>query len=154
MIWGLVVILTILPARIKNEWNNIIHKNNILFCIFLILLIFISNEISAQYYYSDNRKIPLIVDSTKVLIKFDEFCTDENINFIIDNINRINSVKIDQFNLDGFVICSLSVYNNIYNFVDSLYNIEGIYLAEPFYLSSNGNPLPIGETFCVGLKFS
>jgi len=114
-----------------------------------IMVILFSSVGWSQFYYGSNGQIPLRVDSNKVTIKFDETFSPQNQGAILDAIDRIVYQLEDENMIDRFVACSLSTGDGLYDFLDSLIAVPGIYLAEPYYLSVNDNPVVAGEHFCV-----
>ena len=87
-----------------------------------------------QYYYSDGQQIPLNVDSLKICIKFDGGIQQQSQASIIASIGRIVSTIDDVHTIDFFQVCSLATGANYGNFLDSVQEIDGIYLVEPYYL--------------------
>ncbi len=68
----------------------------------LIILISASSIKAQYYYYSDNREIPLTIDSTKLLIKPDLY--NWNSDDFIQDYERIDSVIGLNPNYDGYMV--------------------------------------------------
>jgi subtilisin family serine protease len=104
---------------------------------------------SGQFYYGSDGPISLKIDSLKVTIKFDATISPSAKQELIESIGRIVGTVEDDHMVDGFVACTLSTRVNYDLFLDSLDNLDGIYLVEPYYLSENDLALVVGEGFCV-----
>lgn len=66
-------------------------KRIILLSIFIIVIV-CAHNICAQYYYSDNRQIPLLIDSTKIAILFDAPYSQDFIKDFVEFHERIDSL--------------------------------------------------------------
>ncbi len=100
----------------------------------------------AQYYYSDGRQVPLFIDSTKVLVLFDD---DWPYNFNEFEINypRVDSIE-SMATIDDFQIIALNESENLDNFIDSLRADYRVRLANPFYTNDIDSSILIGRTIC------
>lgn len=79
-------------------------------CLLLaIYVILISNSnVVAQFYYNDGLQVPLIIDSTKVCIKFESIIAPHDQPSILSSLTRFVEVLNDEYAIDGFVVCSIS----------------------------------------------
>jgi len=127
-------------------------RAGLLICLCLIMVM--ASGLSAQYYYCHDEMIPLSIDSTKVLIKFDNQFSPSSQAALLSQIERITSIVDDNQILDDFVCCSLSAGSGYNDFLDSLDPIAGIYLVEPYYLDQYGYPIPVGEQFIVAFELT
>jgi len=109
---------------------------------------------NAQHYYGGDGPIPLYVDSTKVLIKFDPDIPFLDLGEILDAIPRITSVIENEEAIDNFIVCSLQVSTGYYQFLDSLNSVYGILFSEPYYVLNDGTPIMVGQTICIGFNGS
>lgn len=116
---------------------------------FITLLLIIPRISTAQYYYSYDKQILLNIDSTKVTIKFRSDLDETSISNIIGQNKRINNILDEYQTMDDFIVCSLSISQDYFTFIDSLKSINGIYLVEPFYKNSSGFAQLEGEKFVV-----
>jgi subtilisin family serine protease len=108
--------------------------------------------VNAQHYYGSAGPIQLNVDSTKVLIKFDPDLPVLNQGEVINSIPRISAVIEDESVIDTFIVCSLEISSNYYQFLDSLQTINGILFSEPYYVLGDGTPVLVGRTVCIGFE--
>jgi len=114
-------------------------------CIFLL---YMSNLSHSGFYYNPQGIVELDIDSSKVLVKFVETRSD-TAQSILDSIYRIVSVLPDETTIDGFLCCSLMTGQGYNQFIDSLEEVDAIYLVEPYYTYNGSHPMPVGETFIV-----
>lgn len=91
-------------------------------------------------------------DSLKVTIQFDESLLLSQRDSIVADIGRIGSILDDANVYHGFVACSLVAGQGYLSFLDSLRNVEGVLLVEPYYVTDSGHPWLVGESFCLGLN--
>jgi hypothetical protein len=115
----------------------------------LTIMVLIVSSVSGQFWYGVNGSVPLKIDSLKVTIKFDN---GFSYNQLLQSVDRIVEVVEDNHLIDGFLACSLSTGLDYNVFLDSLDTLDGVYLAEPYYLSENGYPMLVGEKFCVAFN--
>ena len=113
--------------------------------VLVVLLFAIIQNTNAEYYYSDNRQIVLNVDSTKVLILFD----DDPFQFeaFMLSYPRIDSVKA-AFGQDGFKVTEINTGANLEQFLDSLLLDPRVSLANPYFTNSQDSALMVGRTIC------
>ncbi len=119
------------------------------FVSFGIAALLLSSGALAQspYYYYPKGTIPLRIDSSRVAIKFEAALTPFVKSAFIESIGRIEAVVNDSSALDDFDVCSLSTGIGYESFLDSLDTLPGIYLVEPYYLTLDGDPFPVGAAF-------
>lgn len=115
----------------------------------MALVIFAIGTTSAQHYYGGGHTIPLKIDSTKIMIKFDPMVFGDDMTNVIGSINRIVSVVTDDHAVDGFIACSLSTSSGYDSFLDSVQAMYQILGTEPFYLNSLDSAFLVGLRFCV-----
>lgn len=115
----------------------------------VILLVLLNSLAYGQFYYYHDEQIPLYVDSSKVSIKFSNEVSQDDQLTILSSYSRIEGVVSDSSAIDYFITCSLSTGECYDAFIDSLANEEGIYLAEPYYLTEYAIPMPVGDGFFV-----
>lgn len=108
----------------------------------------------AQFYYSSGRQNILNVDSSKVCLKFDPTASQQDQENIIASIDRIISFLVDEHEIDEFKVCTLATSENYESFLDSIQEIEGIYLVEPFYHNNLDSVFLVGDRFCVAFNQS
>ena len=101
----------------------------------LALFVLSTPILLGQYYFSDERQIPLSVDSSKLLILFDQDLSF-NIDDIIDDYQRIDSIS-DYTTVEGFRVASLSHAENYSDFLDSLRQNIHVSMANPYFVSSH-----------------
>ncbi len=114
----------------------------------LLLIVLVSSSF-AQHYYGNGQQIPLQIDSTKLVLKFDSSFGPINEEGILNSINRILTAYIEDPVNDGFIICSLSTSNNYFSFIDSLRQINTIDFVEPFYIGFDSSGMLVGTAFYV-----
>jgi subtilisin family serine protease len=115
---------------------------------FSIGIFLLSSTAIAQFYYGSHGPVPLKVDSSRVLIKFDQFMPSSPQD-IMASIHRIVGEIPDSHLIDDFVACTLSTGLGYNQFIDSLHTVNGIYLAEPYYRNASDSPMVVGEEFAV-----
>ncbi|MEW6052087.1 MAG: S8 family serine peptidase [Candidatus Zixiibacteriota bacterium] len=118
-------------------------------CYLSVVIVVLAAGIRAQFYHGTDGMVPLGIDSTKVVVKFDAGASPQDVS---SRIARIVVIVQDTNMLPGFVACSLSVTDGYMAFVDSLNNAEGIYLGEPYYYFPSGLPATVGETFVAAFN--
>jgi len=114
-------------------------------CVLTILVL--SNEILSQTYWGDGKKIQLEVDSTMILIKFDNELSNDEREQLISQTEVIDGILDDGSAIDGFVKCSLNAFESYDRLLDSLQQSASISLTEPCYRSPMGTPFPVGSRF-------
>jgi len=119
----------------------------ILIC-FAVIFFMVGQGI-AQHYYSGGQTIPLNIDSSKIIIKFDEGLGSIERQSLLIGIGRITEQLIDDHVIDGFVACSLSTGDGYDSFIDSVSGVDGVYLVEPYYLNQYDSAFLVGTRFCV-----
>lgn len=121
----------------------------------LISVIFLSHsDVLAQYYYNDGQQIPLIIDSSKICIKFESIIAPHDQPSILSSLTRFVEVLNDEYAVDGFVVCSLSNRENLELYFDSVQDVDGILLIEPYYNTESGIPFVVGDRFSVAFDVS
>jgi hypothetical protein len=108
----------------------------------------------SQYFYSGGATVPLYVDSTRVLICFDEQFGGQDQTSLLASISRIDSVASDDHVTDGFIACALAVSAGYAQFLDSVQAIEGVYRVEPYYVNDLDSSFLVGLSFCVAFDES
>jgi subtilisin family serine protease len=111
-----------------------------------ILALAFSFNANADYYYSDNRQIPLFIDSTKVLILFDD---DYQFNYDVFFMQypRIDSL-ITSFAQDQFRVAEINSGGNLNAFMDSLLQDYRVALVNPYFKNRKDSSLFVGRTIC------
>ena len=120
----------------------------------LVVFLIAAQSSFGQYYFSGSGTIPLLTDSSKLVINFDEEFGTQQQEALLSSIGRIDSVLIDDHVIDGFVACALSTGQGYYDFIDSVEAIAGVYLVEPYYLYEQDSAFLVGLTFCVAFEES
>ncbi len=103
---------------------------------------------TAQYYYSDGRQIPLLIDSGKVTIAFKEEVLLDTIGLFADNYDRIDSLIWNAENIEDFRTFALNSADGYDEFVDTLRNDANVRRVNPYYMYAPGKKLLVGESFC------
>lgn len=116
---------------------------------FWLLAAAASPPANAQYYYSGGGTIPLRIDSTRIVVGFDESVGPQNGESILAAIPRVSGVLVDDHTIDDMIACGLSSGYGYGEFLDSLRGIDGIYCVEPYYLDEFDSSAVVGLTFCV-----
>lgn len=114
------------------------------FISFMLMIMF--NSVYAYYYYSDNRQIPLKVDSTKALILLDDeysFNSEE----IKEAYQRIDSIS-DYSVYENFRVVNISTGVSLEEFIDSLNYDYRIVFANPYFISRDSVPKLVGRSIC------
>ncbi|MFH1700816.1 MAG: S8 family serine peptidase [Candidatus Zixiibacteriota bacterium] len=119
--------------------------------IFTLILMIYSSSTKAQHYYDLDGKVPLSVDSNKIVLKFNPNLSQESIETLITSNERMISLLDDKQLCEEFKVISLSNKEDLGSFLDSLELTDWILIAEPYY-HSEGYPMPVGETFVVGFE--
>lgn len=117
----------------------------ILLVLGVLLFAALSYADTEYYYYSDNRQVPLYVDSSKLLILFD----DENLQYesFLESYPRIDSLD-DGYGQDLFKIAELNTGTNLDEFIDSLLFDGRVSLVNPYFINSRGSSIMVGRTIC------
>ena len=120
----------------------------------IILILLLTGLVIANdnFYYSDNRMIPLNVDSSFVTIKFNDSIPVLLRDALIENIGRIEEIVFDDHVTDGFLACSLSTGFGYNTFLDSLDTLSGIDFVEPYYRTDNDSAFLVGIRFCAAFE--
>ena len=100
-----------------------------------VILIMVS-PCFAQYYYGGGRQIPLKIDATRMSIRFDADITAEDQQALLNSLDRVSGIQEDIHAIDGFVTVSLTSTDNYDEFLASVRTLDGVYLAEPYYINS------------------
>ncbi len=120
-------------------------KMNIMTVSVLALCLFL--RANAQYYYhSDASQIPLYVDSSKVLILFDDdwqFNSEE----FLTNYQRIDSLNPIHVH-DNFIIAEINIATDLDEFIDTLRADYRIALVNPCFVDNGNSSMFIGRTIC------
>lgn len=114
----------------------------------LIIVIVCAQNICAQYYYSDNRQIPLLIDSTKITILFDAPYSQDFIEDFMDYYARIDSQMTGEYAYDNYEVFAISDGNNLDEFIDTLLMDQGVSKVNPYYLVGAETPSLVGKTIC------
>ena len=125
-------------------------KTNMILIVMIILTCFMTSQ--AQYYYSDNRQIPLMIDSSKVIVKFADQITLDSAASFINQYERIDGWLFDEPVMEGFDVLSLNDGDGYDEFIDSLASHDIFDIVNPYYLNTHGDRFLIGNTICC--KFS
>lgn len=98
----------------------------------------------AQYYYSDNKQIPLKIDSTKALVLLnDEWQFDYE--SMADEYVRIDSIDFESIH-DNFKVAYFTDQPNYEQFLDSLRLDYRVASVNPYYLNSLDSSQLVGNT--------
>jgi serine protease len=106
--------------------------------------------VGAEYWYSDAGQSPLRIDSTKVLVRFESTFGLDEVQNVVNLVERIVAVVPDQYAIDSFVVYALSTGEAYDAFLDSLDELNGVHFVEPYYLSPGGIPMLASEKVCIG----
>ena len=120
----------------------------------IVLITFTVASSYGQFYYSGGQQHQLIVDYRKICIKFETTIGQTDQAIILDSIDEIISVVDDGFAVDGFIVCTLSTSTDFGTFFTSVQEVDGVSLVEPYYLTTFGSPLLVGNRFCVAFDSS
>ncbi|MEW5924300.1 MAG: S8 family serine peptidase [Candidatus Zixiibacteriota bacterium] len=112
----------------------------------LLLTILVQPVFSQYYYYSDNRQIPLLVDSTKVMILFNDSMSYNYEQFALE-YPRIDSFHIRPI-FDGFIVAGINTGDSLNEFIDSLNADVRVLIANPYFIIQSDMPMLIGRTLC------
>jgi subtilisin family serine protease len=110
-------------------------------------IIFLTSNISAQYYYSDNRQVSLLIDSGKVTIAFAEDVLLDTVGSFSNNYDRIDSLIEDAENIDDFRTFAINSAAGYAEFIDTLRNDASVRSVNPFYMYAPDEKLLVGESF-------
>jgi len=103
----------------------------------------------SQYYYSDSRQIPLLVDSSKITILLaEEGIIIDNIAGLVEAYDRIDSLMIGVGRIDNFQTFAINNSDNFNEFIDTLNNDPMIQMVNPYYMYAQDEKLLIGNTIC------
>jgi hypothetical protein len=116
------------------------------------LALILASEGECQYYHGSRGVHPLLIDSSRVVLKFDDEIMPNDQGTILAAFPRIVGSIPDTNLFPQYVACSLSTGVSYGAFVDSLNHKTGIYLAEPYILFGNGRPAVVGETFTTAFS--
>ncbi len=120
-----------------------------IFTLFLFISSITIMNSHSQYYYSDNRQIPLLVDSSKITILLAEGgIIFDNMASIIETYDRIDSVFEDVASINNFATFAVNNSDNFSEFIDTLNNDPSIQMVNPYYIYAQDEKLLIGNTIC------
>lgn len=111
-------------------------------------VIVLTGAAAAQFYYSDNRQIPLLIDSTKITIAFSGEVLPDTIESFAHYYERIDSLIKNAENIDDFQTFALNLTTGYSDFIDTLRNDPNVRMVNPYYLYAPGEKLLVGESFC------
>jgi len=112
----------------------------------LIFVFLATSNIFGLYYYSNDRQIPLYIDSTKILLNFSNDWIYDEENFI-NEYEQIDSIIL-QHTLDDFCVYSINSSAIIDHFIDSL-SIDPRIDQINYYTYLDPNiPSLMGNTIC------
>lgn len=98
------------------------------------------------FWYGTSGPEQIYIDSAKVIVQVESgFSPDQT----LQSVGRIVQIIGGDGLVDGFVACSLSTGVGYDQFMDSLDQVPGVLLVEPYYLTADSFPCPVGEGFCV-----
>ena len=116
----------------------------------VILAVASSGLTAVDYsYHGTYGSVPLLVDSTRVLVKYSSSADSTIRDAITSNIPRFDSVISDNDAPDDFKVFHLTTGVGYLGFLDSLVSVADIDYAEPYYTSIDGISMPVGDRFCV-----
>jgi len=118
----------------------------------LLGLLALASQTCGQFWYGTDGPVSLVVDSSLVLVKFDEGFSPDDQASLLRQVERIVAVVNDPEVVDEFIACSLSTGTGYNAFLDSVQAIDGIYMVEPYFRSAYGDPMVAGERFCVAFN--
>lgn len=116
----------------------------ILICMTILFLSL--STFSQEYYYSNEQQIPLYVDSSKVLILFDNVGQFNSEQFVSD-YQRIDSLET-RIAQDMFRIADINSGTNLDDFIDSLLIDYRVALVNPYYINAKDSSVMVGRTIC------
>ncbi len=123
--------------------------------IFIVLwLVGATSSAYGQYYYGDNGRVPLRIDTTVVQVRLDFDETPVLFNDFVENLFGIAGLADRNVRIDSFVTCSINISTDYLLVRDSLERTPGITSIEPVYLGSRDRRLYVGETFIVAFDSS
>ncbi len=105
-----------------------------------------------QYYYGGGNKIPLNVDSTKITLKFRDGITKDVRRAVLDSIGGLAPIAAPHDMADNFRAFAFTANRSLDRFIDSVQHVAALAHVEYYYLGSNGEPMTVGDRFCVGFK--
>ncbi len=105
-----------------------------------------------QFYYSDGREIPLLVDSNRVLVKFDIGFPVAQVGMWAEEIDGIDQLLVDNNVMDGFFAFSLTSATGYYGFLDSMTSLPMVDMVEPYYVGPSDSAFLLGQCICVGFR--
>lgn len=123
---------------------------NLFIIVYTLLVCLFSPTTNAQIWYGGDGPIPLLVDSSRVAVRYEDGLSLFAQQTIEMAVGRFSGTLADAHVTDGFRVYQLGDSNGYYGFLDSLAAIDGIELAEPYYLAQDSQPFLVGTDFCVG----
>ncbi|MCK5124757.1 MAG: S8 family serine peptidase [candidate division Zixibacteria bacterium] len=117
-------------------------------------VIILSGNVLAQYYYSDNRQVPLLVDSNKITILFSDEVFLDTIGQYANYYNRINSLIEDEESIGDFQTFALNSSIGYSEFTDTLRSSASVKMVNPYYMCAPGENFLVGESFCCKFQES
>jgi hypothetical protein len=129
-------------------------RNLLLAVIVLIVIQMLPSNVLGEYYYSSGNQIPLMVDSLRMVMKFDEGPNQSSVEQLMDLFPRIAGATDDPLPADDFFACSLNAGQGYYEFLDSVQAVDGVYLVEPYYLVPDSSEFVVCGRFCAAFDSS
>jgi len=120
----------------------------------VILLTLCVTEASGQYWHGASGRVPLKIDSSRVLVKFTPGLSEADVTSLLSTIQGVGNQQPDNRVLDGFRAYLIESPSALGNSISELRAAEGVYLVEPYYLDAQDSAFVIGETFIVGFDSS
>ncbi len=120
-----------------------------IFTLFIFISFITIMNSHSQYYYSDNRQIPLLVDSSKITILLTEGgIIIDNMAGIIETYDRIDSPLVGVGIIDNFRTFAINNSVNFSEFIDTLKSDPSIQMVNPYYMYAPDEKMLIGNTIC------
>lgn len=103
---------------------------------------------AGQYYYSDSRQVPLLIDSGKITIAFKEDVLLDTVESFALYYERIDSLIQNAENIGEFRTFALNSATGYAEFIDTLRNDASVRMVNPYYTYAPGEKLLVGDVFC------
>ena len=117
-------------------------------CVGVCLFALLASTASAQYWHGVDGTVPLLVDSGRVSVKPTGGFSTQELEDALSTLARITGV-LEEEAPPGFVVLSLSITPGYDEFLDTLREVSGVNMVEPFYLDEDGQTVLIGDRFLV-----
>lgn len=112
----------------------------------LLFLVLMVSTGSAVHYYHFEDEVPLYIDSSKLVIRFTNVSSPQDINSVIGQIERLSAILEDDQVFDDYVSVSLTSSAGYDQLIDSLRGLSAIEMVEPYYLNWTDSAMVVGST--------